>query len=283
MLVIIGKIGNCLGKEGKMRQVKLWLVICGIILIVSGCGSPKQDGGSSNTLTGTWVLDLTQYEQEYDDFAYIVDTTNTMLYSLSLYDDSTYVAKFAFTQAGGIYQPTVGLIPDGTTEFYVSEDEYTGNYSLIHDGASISFGETGYFDFKLSEDILVITGQNGGTYLYHRSGTVDKAGRYQMCELNGVSVDQFGIEKIIELREDHLLGVTQRSYASDGSAVNDTETLNIDSTWRLEDDKLLFTFNNGGTRETIEAELNDVGFTLAFESDGIIQEIVYKFLDSGEI
>ena len=206
-----------------MKQVKLCLVICGIILVASSCGSPAQDAASSGTLTGTWVLDLTQYKQEYADFEYMEQSSNCMLYTLSLYNDSTYVAKFGFTQAGGTYEPNVGLIPDGTTEFHISEDEYTGNYALIHDGASISFDDAGYFDFELSEGVLEITGQNGGTYLYHRSGTVDKAGTYQLCELNGIPANQLSEEEILELREDHL--VTVHRYSPDGAIIGQSAPL----------------------------------------------------------
>lgn len=266
-----------------MKRVKLWLVICGTILIISGCGSSNQDDTSSdNALTGTWVLDTTQSTlEETHDFDYIEDGGN-ILHTLSLYNDGTYVAEFAFTNSGGTYLPNVGHISDGTTKFYIDEDECTGSYAIIHDGNSISLDNTGYFDFELSEDVLVITGQQGGTYLYNRSGTVDKAGRYQLSEarINGMATDQFsGMEYILELREDHLLGATQRTYAQDGSVIDETETLDVDSTWRLEDGNLLITFSNSGTRETMETELNDDGFTLIVESDGIVQEAVFKSVD----
>lgn len=270
-------------EEGKVRKVKLLVVICGMLLLASGCGSPKvADTPSDNTLTGTWVLDLTQCRHESSDFEYMVETVNSMLYSLSLYDDETYVANFAFTQTGGNYDPDVGLIPDGTTKFYISDDEHTGSYSLVHDGNAISFDGTGYFDFELSQNVLVITGQHGGTYLYHRSGTVDRAGRYQLCELNGMTADQAGVEFTLELREDHLLGITQRIYAPDGSFEDETEILDMDSTWRLEEGKLLFTISNSGVRENAEAELNADGFTLTLESDGMVQEGVFELVDSGE-
>lgn len=53
--------------------------------MASSCGLPAQDAGSPGTLTGTWVLDLTQYKQEYADFEYMEQSSNCMLYTLSLY------------------------------------------------------------------------------------------------------------------------------------------------------------------------------------------------------
>ena len=205
-----------------------------------------------------------------------------MLYSLSLYDDETYVANFAFTQTGGNYDPDVGLIPDGTTKFYISDDEHTGSYSLVHDGNAISFDGTGYFDFELSQDVLVITGQQGGTYLYHRSGTIDRAGIYQLRELNGMTADQAGVDLTLELREDYLLGITQRIYTPDGTSKDVTEALDMGCTWRLEGDKLLFGISEGIVYKNLEAELNADGFTLTFENDGMVQEGVFELINSGE-
>lgn len=197
-----------------------------------------------------------------------------VIHIISLYNDNTYVAKFGFTQAGGTYEPNVGLIPDGTTEFHIFEDEYTGNYALIHDGASISFDDTGYFDFELSEDVLEITGQNGGTYLYHRSGTVDKAGTYQLCELNGIPANQLGEKEILELREDHM--VTVHCYSPDGATIGKSAPLIMGFTWKLEDGELLISDN----RIPMEAELNDNGFTLVSRFGEMADEKVYKLVGS---
>lgn len=283
MLSLTEKYMDHMREERNVRKVKLLVVICGMLLLVSGCSSPKvTDTPSGNTLTGTWVLDLTQCTHESSDFEYIVETGNSMLYSLSLYDDETYVANFAFTQTGGNYDPDVGLIPDGTTKFYISDDEHTGSYSLVHDGNAISFDGTGYFDFELSQDVLVITGQQGGTYLYHRSGTIDRAGIYQLRELNGMTADQAGVDLTLELREDYLLGITQRIYTPDGTSKDVTEALDMGCTWRLEGDKLLFGISEGIVYKNLEAELNADGFTLTFENDGMVQEGVFELINSGE-
>lgn len=221
-----------------MKQVNLLLLACAVFLLMCGCNSTK----SNRTLTGSWVLDFSQTINEELDFQALLDndyvSDYVLLHSFSLYEDGTYSANMF-----DVYEILNGAC--------------NGNYTIVHDGTSISFDDRAYYQFEQEKDTLTIYGEQGGVYVYNRAGTVDGIGRYRLCERDG----QPSMENsILELREDHLM--VDRSQG-------DESYLDEEITWRWENEKMIFSDGSGLSIEGVmvgnQLSITDGTHVLVFE------------------
>lgn len=217
-----------------MKQVNLLLLACAVFLLMCGCNSTKSNG----TLTGSWVLDFSQMMKEDSDFQALFDDDYDFLHSFSLYEDGTYSANMF-------------------DAYEVVNGACNGSYTIVHDGTSISFDDRAYYQFEQEKDTLTIYGEQGGVYVYNRTGTVDGIGMYRLCERDG----QPSMENsVLELREDHLM--VDRSLGDEGY-------LDEEITWRWENEKMIFSDGSGLSIEGVmvgnQLSITDGTHVLVFE------------------
>lgn len=208
-----------------MKQMKLFLLVCVALLFVSGCATKK----TSDTVAGRWVVDFTSTDIQDADFESLCDDDYDFLHSFSLYEDGTYSANmFHYTSLDGN-----GRVENGV---------YNGNYAIVHDGTSIAFDETAYYQIEQDKDTLILHGEDGGTYVYRRDNVMDEMGIYQLKEVqepNGDVNDTY--DYTIELREDFGLGVQM-----EGNYV-----LNTGNNWGLWDGKMVLIYQGEVKQEGV--------------------------------
>lgn len=192
-----------------MKQINLFLLVCVALLFVSGCTTEK----TSNTVAGRWVVDFTSTDIQESDFETLCDDDYDFLHSFTLYEDGTYSANmFDYNE--------------------VVNGAYNGNFSIVHDGTSIAFDGTAYYQIEKDKDTLILHGEDGGTYVYRRNKNNDaeEIGTYRLREINGEITTH---DKVIELREDFGIGLWEA-----GGYLLDTKY-----TWRREDGKVVFMYD----------------------------------------
>lgn len=208
-----------------LKQMKLFLLVCVALLFVSGCATKK----TSDTVAGRWVVDFTSTDIQDADFESLCDDDYDFLHSFSLYEDGTYSANmFHYTSLDGN-----GRVENGV---------YNGNYAIVHDGTSIAFDETAYYQIEQDKDTLILHGEDGGTYVYRRDNVMDEMGIYQLKEVqepNGDVNDTY--DYTIELREDFGLGVQM-----EGNYV-----LNTGNNWGLWDGKMVLIYQGEVKQEGV--------------------------------
>lgn len=201
-----------------LKQMKLFLLACVALLLVSGCTTEK----TSDTVAGRWVVDFTSSDIQDTDFEALCDYRDDdcdFLHSISLYEDGTYSANMCTYYSGSGHAEIVNVT-------------YNGNYSMVHDGTSIAFDGTAYYQIEQDKDTLILHGEDGGTYVYRRNKNNDaeEIGTYRLREINGEITTH---DKVIELREDFGIGVWEA-----GGYFLDTKY-----TWRREDGKVVFMYD----------------------------------------
>lgn len=227
-----------------LKQMKLFLLVCVALLSVSGCTTEK----TSNTVTGRWVVDFTSSDIQDTDFEALCDDDYDFLHSFTLYEDGTYSANmFDYNE--------------------VVNGAYNGNFSIVHDGTSIAFDGTAYYQIEKDKDILILHGEDGGTYVYRRDNDAEEIGTYRLREIQEPNGEITTYDRVIELREDFGVGVWM-----DGEYILDTEY-----TWRLEDGKVVLIYEG-----ELDAEGVLVGDELSLTtSNGRI--LTYERISSNEI
>lgn len=197
-----------------LKQINLFLLVCVALLFVSGCTTEK----TSDTVAGRWVVDFTSTDIQESDFESLCDDDYDFLHSFTLYEDGTYSANmFEYTS----------LYNDGR----VINGAYNGNYAVVHDGTSIAFDETAYYQIEQDKDTLILHGEDGGTYVYRRNNDANEIGKYRLTEIqkpNGEEVSVY--DEVMECREDFGVGLW----------VDGEYSLNTKHTWRREDGKVVF-------------------------------------------
>lgn len=224
-----------------MKEVKLFLLVCVALLSVSGCTTEK----TSNTVTGRWVVDFTSTDIQDSDFETLCDDDYDFLHSFTLYEDGTYSANmFDYNE--------------------VVNGAYNGNFSIVHDGTSIAFDGTAYYQIEQDKDTLILHGEDGGTYVYRRNKNNDaeEIGTYRLREINGEITTH---DKVIELREDFGIGLWEA-----GGYLLDTTW-----TWRRENGKVVFIYDG-----ELDAEGVLVGDELSLTTSGTIY--TYERISSNE-
>lgn len=199
-----------------IKQINLFLLVCVALLSVSGCTTEK----TSNTVTGRWVVDFTSTDIQESDFETLCDDDYDFLHSFTLYEDGTYSANmFEYTS----------LYNDGR----VINGAYNGNYAVVHDGTSIAFDETAYYQIEQDKDTLILHGEDDGTYVYRRNNDAEEIGTYRMMEVKKPNGEISNGNYIMELREDFGVGRLEDGEYS----------LNTGHTWRREDGKVVFMYD----------------------------------------
>lgn len=210
-----------------MKQMKLFLLVCVALLFVSGCATKK----TSDTVAGRWVVDFTSTDIQNSDFESLCDDDYDFLHSFTLYEDGTYSTDMVY-YVYGMYGE----------QFRVDKGVYNGHYAVVHDGTSIAFDETSYYQIEQDKDTLILHGENGGTYVYRRNNIMDEMGIYQLKEVqepNGDINDTY--DYTIELREDFGLGVqTEGEYV-----------LNTGNNWGLWDGKVVLMYGEEPNQEGV--------------------------------
>ena len=210
-----------------MKHVRLLLLVCVTLLCVSGCATKK----TSDTVAGRWVVDFTSTDIQDADFESLCDDDYDFLHSFTLYEDGTYSAD--------IFDYVSGWRGE---EIRVEKGVYNGHYAVVHDGTSIAFDETAYYQIEQNEDTLILYGENGGTYVYRRNNIMDEMGIYQLKEVqepNGDINDTYNYT--IELREDFGLGVQM-----EGDYV-----LKTGNNWGLWDGKVVLMYGEEPNQEGV--------------------------------
>ena len=201
-----------------LKQMKLFLLVCVALLFVSGCATEK----TSDTVAGRWVVDFTSSDIQDTDFEALCDDRDDdcdFLHSISLYEDGTYSANMCTYYSGSGHAEIVNVT-------------YNGNYSMVHDGTSIAFDETAYYQIEQDKDTLILHGEDGGTYVYRRNNDAEEIGIYRLREIQEPNGEITTHDIVMELREDFEVGVWM-----DGEYILDTE-----HTWRLEDGKVVLIY-----------------------------------------
>ena len=192
-----------------MKHVRLLLLVCVTLLFVSGCATKK----TSDTVAGRWVVDFTSTDIQDADFESLCDDDYDFLHSFTLYEDGTYSANmFDYNE--------------------VVNGAYNGNFSIVHDGTSIAFDETAYYQIEQDKDTLILHGEDGGTYVYRRNNDAEEIGIYRLREIQEPNGEITTHDIVMELREDFGVGVWM-----DGEYILDTE-----HTWRREDGKVVLIY-----------------------------------------
>lgn len=210
-----------------LKQMKLFLLVCAALLFVSGCATEK----TSDTVAGRWVVDFTSTDIQESDFETLCADDYDFLHSFTLYEDGTYSADIFYYVSGWRGE-----------EIRVEKGVYNGHYAVVHDGTSIAFDETSYYQIEQDKDTLILHGENGGTYVYRRNNIMDEMGIYQLKEVqepNGDINDTY--DYTIELREDFGLGVqTEVGYV-----------LNTGNNWGLWDGKVVLMYGEEPNQEGV--------------------------------
>lgn len=218
-----------------MKQINLFLLVCVALLLVSGCTTEK----TSNTVTGRWVVDFTSTDIQNSDFESLCEDDYDFLHSFTLYEDGTYSANmFHYTSLYGD-----GRVETGTCN---------GNYAVVHDGTSIAFDETAYYQIEQNKDTLILHGEDGGTYVYRRNNIMDEMGVYQLTEARESNGDIINTYYTIELREDFGLGIQSEGEYN----------FNVENHWKLEDGKVVLIYQGEVNQEGVL-----VGDTLTLTND----------------
>lgn len=226
-----------------LKQINLFLLVCVALLFVSGCTTEK----TSNTVTGRWVVDFTSTDIQDSDFETLCDDDYDFLHSFTLYEDGTYSANmFDYNE--------------------VVNGAYNGNFSIVHDGTSIAFDGTAYYQIEQDKDTLILHGEDGGTYVYRRNKNNDaeEIGTYRLREINGEITTH---DKVIELREDFGIGLWEA-----GGYLLDTTW-----TWRRENGKVVFIYDG-----ELDAEGVLVGDELSLTTSGSGRIFTYERISSNE-
>lgn len=200
-----------------MKHVRLLLLVCVTLLFVSGCATKK----TSDTVAGRWVVDFTSTDIQDADFESLCDDDYDFLHSFTLYEDGTYSAD--------IFDYVSGWRGE---EIRVEKGVYNGHYAVVHDGTSIAFDETSYYQIEQDKDTLILHGENGGTYVFRRNNDANEIGTYRLREIQEPNGEITTHDRVIELREDFGIGLWEA-----GGYLLDTTW-----TWRLEDGKVVLIY-----------------------------------------
>lgn len=100
----------------------------------------------SSTLIGEWTL-----LGHSGDFSYFEDSSNSYVHTFTFYNDGTYRANLYFWYAG---EANYDL-------------DHSGNYELVHDGATISFDGKAFYGVEFFGDSIVfLTDPSGNTLVF---------------------------------------------------------------------------------------------------------------------
>lgn len=205
-----------------MKRMKslLLILVLGVSLLLPGCGAKSQE----NPLIGTWILDYSyNFPRDGSFFRYFTDRMNSYLNSVSFYEDGSYAAE-------------IRTIFDWDLE---PGEAWNGKYAVVHDGSTISFDESGYYNFEISDGDLKMTDEGGRTFLYHRSETLGETECFRVTELDGVPYSDYSSgDSILVLQRDHRAIVYYRHYDEYGDLYEDINSDSLYVTWARTDDGL---------------------------------------------
>ena len=245
------------------KNAKLFLLVVSILLLVCSCTSKTSEGTATNevstkTLTGTWIIDFSQpiaKESDLSSYEFLHKFRTNFLHYITFYDDGTYSATY-----------------DNIREFtdidsFISPEEKHGNYSIVHDGTSLSFDDSEYYTFELSGDVLAIWSSEDEKYVYNRNTSINDAGDYLVSS----TLEGEELSLTLTFREDHLIEMYD---------INGIYTI-MDRTWKIEDNKLVvrsvtsWDLANPSSYEFImDVTFNSDGFVATSEGESVIFEKV---------
>lgn len=227
------------------KHISLVILMCGILLFVSGCHSNKEN---APTLKGTWVFDFSQSPNvDSSSFKDLTGANFKFPHSISFYEDGTYTMNLGYINGYGVLS--------------LSEEWNNGNYAVVHDGSTLAFDGSAYYSFDFWNDSLRITGESGNVYVYNKNDSSPIVGYYRICEADGHEADITSAFLVV-FREDHL--ITNCLCLEDNFEFSD---LFVSEVWEMHDDQLIF-------RSTDSGETN-FG---TFDGDKIFMEIEGQYV-----
>lgn len=201
------------------KYIAFFSILLSCFCILCGCAE-KEEQEEHKELTGTWIIDFSESISEEPDissYEFLLKYRTSFLHFVSFYDDETYSATYdnirKFTDIHSVVAP----------------EEVHGSYSIVHDGTSISFDNSEYYNFELSGDRLVIWKSEDEKYVYQRDDSIEHTGMYKVTD--GIETYAF------YLRKDHL--VELYSYFEDGT-INYEDLYIPESPWRIEGDQFIW-------------------------------------------
>lgn len=221
------------------RYIALFSILLSCLCMLCGCAE-KEEQEEHKELTGTWIIDFSESISEESDissYEFLLKYRTSFLHFVSFYDDETYSATYdnirKFTDIHSVVAP----------------EEVHGSYSIVHDGTSISFDDSEYYNFELSGDRLVIWKSEDEKYVYQRDDSIEYTGMYKVTD--GIETYAF------YLRKDHL--VELYSYFEDGT-INYEDLYIPESPWRIEGDQFIWK----------NIEYPDIVMDIVFDGDDFI-------------
>lgn len=206
-----------------MKRMKslLLILVLGVSLLLPGCGAKSQE----NSLIGTWILDCSySFPRNGYFFQYFTEGMNSCLYSVSFYEDGSYAAEIRF-------------IFDWDLE---PGEAWNGKYDVVHDGSTISFDESGYYNFEINDGDLKITDEGGRTFLYHRSETLGETECFKVAEVDGMPLSGYSSDDMLLIfQRDHRVIFCARQYGEDGDYRDVIVDNTTDITWEHTDTGLV--------------------------------------------